>query len=73
MTNEDRLRACESNWLNPDYPTYISHEIEEDLPFGSCYFCGEIHRLGDMIEIDGSYICVDCAERILQKWEEMGY
>lgn len=72
--NEDKLRAAEENWLDPDYPTYISHEAEGDfsLKVGVCHFCSEADMAENMIEIDGRYICIDCAERILEKWEEMG-
>lgn len=46
-------------WLDPpDFPTH-----------GECDGCGSLEDYGDMTEIDGRWLCVDCEADYTDEWE----
>lgn len=75
--NEDKLRAAEENWLDPDYSKPIPFEVVE-VPTVKCRICGETVYRDTAYEVGWDvWICQQCADEVVEMWEErkeeMGY
>lgn len=70
MSNADKMRAAESNWLNPDFEPNIhsSGVYDEDFLITECEFCNELRYEHEILNVGGFKICEYCAEDIVDEW-----
>lgn len=69
--NDDVLRACESDWLNPD--KYEKEQAERNVKkqgdFVKCRICGVSERKEYCIKYEGYWICDMCAKDLRTMWD----
>lgn len=70
--NEDVLRSCERNYLDPDYENdiYTSSWGDDAIKLVTCELCGERYYEHEIIRPNGIEICEYCAEDIVDTWKE---
>lgn len=72
MSNEDVMRKCESQWLDPDYSykNYKADENDEPCLVVNCEFCDRLVYEHEILNVGGFKICLDCAEEIIDAWNK---
>ena len=72
MSNDDKFRECEGNYLDPDFDNDIgvSKWNIEDMNLATCEICDELYYDHEIINVDGLRICIYCAENIVDAWNK---
>lgn len=68
--NDDVLRECESNYLDPDFDNniYTSSWGADAINLVTCELCGERYCENEILRAAGIDICMYCAEDIVDAW-----